>query len=194
MLLDKMPVTAPSCGDYFCCGSCSRTFQSGWDARDQHCAASGHGKPPNECERCSLWFQTQAGVDEHMAAANHWPYVCHYCQHSCQTEDRCEAHEVEAHTGGHLVAKAGDLQQVNSKEQRSGNGQSLTSVRRVQFVDWLPSQRSGAVPSTGANSIPASFHQPPKNVQCRQCDREFPNTTTLLDVSETPTLPQKLLT
>lgn len=183
----EITMSAPSSSDYFCCGSCEGTFPMDWYARDQHCESMGHEKPPHECDRCPLWFRTQTGANEHMATANHWPYLCFYCQRSYQTESECEAHEAEEHTGGKLLSKAGDVQQVNSNAQCGGDGQSSTSVRRVRFVDWLPSRDTEPALSTGANNGPVSICQPLEKVGCSSCDRSFVNMKALQTVSDTLT-------
>ncbi|KAK4215709.1 hypothetical protein QBC37DRAFT_398450 [Rhypophila decipiens] len=105
-------ISAPSSAQYFCCGACPQTFSQGWEARDKHCDATGHDKPQFECARCPEWFASQAEVDTHMESANHWPYLCQFCDLSWPIEDQCVEHETEAHQEEDQEAPSAILKEV----------------------------------------------------------------------------------
>ncbi|KAI1148929.1 hypothetical protein F4825DRAFT_432329 [Nemania diffusa] len=81
------------------CGTCHRTFGS-WHAREQHMDALAHEQYPSStfsCYSCPYTFRTQSGAQEHMRLANHYQYLCNFCNLTQPTQDAIKEHEAEAH-------------------------------------------------------------------------------------------------
>ncbi|KAI5459426.1 hypothetical protein BGZ63DRAFT_491712 [Mariannaea sp. PMI_226] len=82
---------------HFQCGSCSKTFPSGFQARENHCSSTGHERPQYECESCPRWFRNQSACNQHMDALNHWPYECAVCDETWPTAEQRKDHQIRTH-------------------------------------------------------------------------------------------------
>ncbi|KAI1821698.1 hypothetical protein F4861DRAFT_444798 [Xylaria intraflava] len=81
----------------FQCGSCSKLFIAGWQARDNHLRSTGHKAPAFECDRCARCFDNGFERLKHMAAVNHFQWECAMCGETWDTEKLMTAHEQITH-------------------------------------------------------------------------------------------------
>ncbi|KAH8736377.1 hypothetical protein BGZ61DRAFT_94103 [Ilyonectria robusta] len=113
----------------FTCGTCWRVFHAGWQARDQHCDATGHRRPKFECDTCDNYFDDEEDRRNHMDYRNHWfddAPECRLCNSRFPTAGERNSHEVADH---HYCAECqrefqsrNNLQQhMNSARHRSTN-------------------------------------------------------------------------
>jgi DNA-directed RNA polymerase subunit RPC12/RpoP len=58
----------------YACGTCWKTFAAGVNARDMHCNATVHRFSAFECDRCPRYFNSQAALEDHMWAKNHFTH------------------------------------------------------------------------------------------------------------------------
>lgn len=90
----------------FTCGTCWKTFPSGWQARNQHCRDTGHAEPAYECYTCDSYFGSKRAMEQHMDAKDHWGQSssveevwieCDYCDDQFATDAQLAQHEADAH-------------------------------------------------------------------------------------------------
>ncbi|POR35454.1 Uncharacterized protein TPAR_04355 [Tolypocladium paradoxum] len=81
----------------FECGTCGKTFPAGWQARENHCNATGHSEPDYECDSCPRWFNSEEAREQHMDATGHWCFECACCDDTWSTEEELIDHEHEDH-------------------------------------------------------------------------------------------------
>ncbi|KAK3318609.1 hypothetical protein B0H66DRAFT_622667 [Apodospora peruviana] len=133
------PAAANGSLDYFSCGSCDGIFRASWKARDAHCLAFGHEKPPFECARCPLRIRYQSAAEKHMEVTNRWHYVCLYCEISWRTEEQCEEHEAEDHSLGAIANFSGELTSTAVDKKQTTKGGPLHHERESVTVGHGPS-------------------------------------------------------
>ncbi|RKU43141.1 hypothetical protein DL546_000856 [Coniochaeta pulveracea] len=75
------------------CGTCYKVFASGWRAREQHCDATGHSRPDNECDTCARYFRSEDACWNHISALGHFVEVCSMCDTTWPDETQLERHE-----------------------------------------------------------------------------------------------------
>lgn len=71
----------------FTCGTCWREFYAGWRARDQHCEATGHSPPRNECYECDEYFDSNADKIDHEACEH---LHCSACDRDFSTRNNVQ--------------------------------------------------------------------------------------------------------
>lgn len=90
----------PFVATMFTCGTCWRVFHAGWQARDQHCDATGHRRPKFECDTCDNYFDDEEDRRNHMDYRNHWfddAPECRLCNSRFPTAGERNSHEVADH-------------------------------------------------------------------------------------------------
>ncbi|KAK5653746.1 hypothetical protein OQA88_7902 [Cercophora sp. LCS_1] len=81
----------------FECGTCGKEFRAGWEAREQHCDATGHDRPRFECDTCDACFRNERALLNHMSAKDHFTWRCGDCGEVFPDEDELEDHEIDEH-------------------------------------------------------------------------------------------------
>ncbi|KXJ88722.1 hypothetical protein Micbo1qcDRAFT_206883 [Microdochium bolleyi] len=86
----------------FECGTCGKEFPAGFNAREQHCDATGHARPDFECDTCHRWFNSRHACEQHMSALRHWDgdshgWDCADCPQVFDNQDDMIQHEVNEH-------------------------------------------------------------------------------------------------
>lgn len=81
----------------FECGTCSKAFSTGWQARDNHLYSTGHRPPAFECGKCARYFGTEAARFQHMKALNHFAWECSKCSETWPTKGQLVNHEHDDH-------------------------------------------------------------------------------------------------
>ncbi|KAH6654056.1 hypothetical protein BKA67DRAFT_564050 [Truncatella angustata] len=79
------------------CGSCHKTFEAGWQARENHLRSTGHHAPTFECDSCPSHFRSETARFQHMDALNHFEWECSLCNETWPTDEQRVEHEHDDH-------------------------------------------------------------------------------------------------
>lgn len=85
------------------CYTCEKAFPAGWQARENHCRATGHSAPPFECDTCPRYFGSQRACNDHMNTLGHFAddsddsYECDICDETWPSEEDLMEHEIRDH-------------------------------------------------------------------------------------------------
>lgn len=100
-----LPSRCPSAMAAECyeCYTCEKAFPAGWQARENHCRATGHSAPPFECDTCPRYFGSQRACNDHMNTLDHFAddsddsYECDICDETWPSEEDLTEHEIRDH-------------------------------------------------------------------------------------------------
>ncbi|CAM1511828.1 Fc.00g093410.m01.CDS01 [Cosmosporella sp. VM-42] len=84
----------------YTCGTCSKEFYTGIQARNQHCAALLHELPCYECDGCDEFFDDEDDRRNHMDYHGHWGIHssgCRVCYNRFPGITERDQHEIEIH-------------------------------------------------------------------------------------------------
>ncbi|RSH86372.1 uncharacterized protein EHS24_004622 [Apiotrichum porosum] len=128
----------PPWNDHFECGDCHRAFPAGWLARNQHCKATGHGRPNFECDKCHYLFHNEEDQRKHEIDDHLW---CGPCTREFRSSNNIQQHlRSGVHVGSNITCpwcKGGFATAAGVTAHLENGGCPNIKLNRQQIYDFV---------------------------------------------------------